>query len=87
MGWHMNIKNNIVNYLFDRDYIVTLYDDYIYFFNYKYLDSFDEKCITIEVAKRTFVVIGSDLLIIKMTKEELLIKGNITEVEVKLKDE
>lgn len=83
----MHIRETLVNYLFDRDFIVSLYDDYIYFYNYIYLDSFDEKEIIISVKNRKYVVRGSDLTIVKMTKEELLIKGVIDELKVKVRDE
>lgn len=83
----MNIRNNIVNYLFDRDYIFCLYDDYAYFFNYRYLDSFDEKEITVSMDKRKMTITGADLTIIKMTKEELLVKGRIEDVKVRVPNE
>lgn len=83
----MNIKENIVNYLYDREYLVALYEDYVYIFNYKYLDSFDEKRIVVEVQKRTISIEGEHLLIVKMTKEELLIRGKLLNIGVKYRDE
>lgn len=83
----MHIRETLVNYLFDRDFIVSLYDDYIYFYNYVYLDSFDEKEIIISVKNRKYVVRGSDLAIVKMTKEELLIRGVIDELKARARDE
>lgn len=83
----MNIRNNLVNYLFDKDYIVSLYDDSIYFFNYKYLDSFDEKEIIVSLVSKRMTVQGEGLTIVKMTKEELLIKGKIRELKVSTRDE
>lgn len=78
----MNIKNNIINYLFDKDYIVAMYENYFYIFNYKYLEEFDDKKIVVSVQKRKFTLKGIDLLIVKITKEELLIKGVVNSVEV-----
>lgn len=83
----MNIKDNIVNYLFDKDYIVTMYEDYLYVFNYRYLDYFNDKTITLSLKDRKITLNGVDLLIVKMTKEEILIKGHVKNIEVKLKDE
>jgi len=79
----MNIKNNIINYLYDKDYILTLYDNFLYIFNYKYLESFNDKKIDVSLMDRKISIIGLELLIMKMTKEELLIKGNIEKLEVK----
>ena len=61
----MNIKNNIINYLFDKDYVITLYDEFIYFFNYKYLESFSDKRVSLKVEKRFISLIGENLTIIK----------------------
>lgn len=83
----MNIKNNLINYLFDRDYIVSLYDDCVYIFNYKYLDSFKEKEIVISLKGRVIIITGEKMSIVKMTKEELLIKGIIANLGVKVRDE
>ena len=68
----MNIKNNIINYLFDKDYVITLYDEFIYFFNYKYLESFSDKRVYIKIDKRFVTLVGENLTIVRITKEELL---------------
>ena len=83
----MNIKNNIINYLFDQDYVISLYDEFIYFFNYKYLESFSDKIVSLKVENRFVTIRGDNLTIIRITKEELLIKGNIKNIEMKIKDE
>ena len=87
-GCHMNIKNNIVNYLYDKDYCICLYDNNFYVFNYTYLENFNDKRITIELEnKREIKILGDNLTIVKITKEELLIKGNIKTIEFKGFDE
>lgn len=81
----MNIKGNILNYLYDRDYIVTMYEDFVYIFNYKYLEQFDENKIVVILPDRKISLFGSDMLIIRITKEELLIRGKVTKIEAELK--
>lgn len=83
----MNIRNNIVNYLFDKDYIVCMYDNCIYFFNYKYLEYSDESEMIVSVDSRKIIVEGHNMIIVKMTKEELLIKGEVSAVKVSVADE
>lgn len=78
----MNIKDNILNYLFDREYCISMYDDYFYIFNYKYLDFFNEKKIVVSIPDRKMSIVGDNLILVKITKEELLIKGKVTNVEV-----
>ena len=73
----MNIKDNIKNYLFDKDYIICTYEDYVYVFNYTYLDSFNLKKIILRLPKKHVTINGNNLKIIKITKEEILINGLI----------
>ena len=79
----MNIKNNILNYLYDRSDVFCLYDDKIYIFNYKHLDLFNEKKIVISLSNKIITLEGEGMLIIKITKEELLIKGIINRIDMK----
>lgn len=83
----MNIRDNIMNYLCDRDYCLCIYDDYLYIFNYRYLNSFDDKRILISLKGRVIEIYGSNLLIVRITKEELLIRGTIERIETKKCDE
>lgn len=79
----MNIKDNILNYLYDRDYCICMYDDYFYIFNYKYLDLFNDNKIILSLHKKKLTLTGSDLLLVRITKEELLVKGTIANIEVR----
>lgn len=69
------------SYLKKEDYYVILYSNYIYI--YKYLDiiKFTDKYISLKLNKIILNIYGYDLLITKMEKDELLIKGNINKVE------
>lgn len=78
----MNIRDNIANYLFDREYVVCTYDNYVYVFNYKYLESFSDSSITLKLEKKRVKVLGGDLAIVRITKEEILIRGEIKDIEM-----
>lgn len=71
------------NYLNKEEYYVVLYSNYIYI--YKYLDiiKFTDKFISLKLNKLTINIYGTDMLITKMEKNELLIKGNILKLEKK----
>ena len=69
------------NYLSKEDYYVILYSNYIYIFNYKEIKKFTDTFIKLELNKMNLLIYGNDLLITKMEKRELLIKGNILKVE------
>ncbi len=78
----MNIRNNIINYLYDKDYIITMYENSLYIFNYKRLFDFNDTKITVTLNDREINIHGTSLSIVKMTKEELLINGTIKNIEV-----
>ncbi len=78
----MNIRNNIINYLYDKDYIITMYENSLYIFNYKRLFDFNDTKITVTLNDRGISIHGKNLSIVKMTKDELLINGTISKIEV-----
>ena len=78
----MNIRNNITNYLFDKDYIICAYEDNVYVFNYTYLESFSNKRITLKLPKKYVNISGDELTIVQITKEEILIKGKIRRIDL-----
>lgn len=79
----LNIRNNIANYLFDRDYLICTYENYVYILNYTYLESFGGKSIILKVREKHVTISGQNLTIVKITKEEMLIKGKIDGIGIK----
>ena len=79
----MNIRSNIASYLFDKEYLVCTYENFVYVLNYKYLVSYSDSRIVLKLEKKTALIFGISLSIVKITKEEMLIKGNIDKIEMK----
>ena len=69
------------NYLKKEDYYIILYSNYIYVFRYIDIIKFTDKYISLKLNKMIFNIYGIDLLIVKLEKEELLIKGKINKLE------
>lgn len=69
------------SYLKKEDYYAILYSNYIYIFKYLDIIKFTDKYISLKLNKIILNIYGYDLLITKMEKDELLIKGNINKVE------
>lgn len=69
------------NYLKKEDYYIILYSNYIYIYRYIDIIKFTDKYISLKLNNMILNIYGIDLLIKKMEKEELLIKGNITKLE------
>ncbi len=71
------------NYLNKEDYYIVLYSNYIYIYKYIDIIKFTDKFISLKLNKLTINIYGTDMLITKMEKNELLIKGNILKLEKK----
>ena len=69
------------SYLRSEDYFITLYSNHIYIYKYKEIERFSNNEINIKLKDLLLKIIGDNLLITKMEKNELLIKGKITKVE------
>ena len=43
----MHIKDTLINFLYDKDYFISIYDTYIHVFNYRDLVSLTGKLIVL----------------------------------------
>ena len=78
----MHIKDNLINFLYDKDYFITIYDNYIHVFNYLELISLTSKLIILKMNKFNLEIKGDNLFITKMMINEILIKGTIKNVGI-----
>ena len=76
----MHILNNLKNYLYDQNYIINIYDNYVYLFNYIELIRLMDTSIKIKFSNFIIDIEGTNFLIYKMTKKEMLIKGDVNNV-------
>lgn len=77
----MHIKENLINFLYDKNYFINIYDEYIHIFNYRELISLSSKKIILKMESFKININGTDLFITKMLPNEILIKGIISKVE------
>lgn len=78
----MNIKNNLINFLYDKTYFISIYEDYIYVFNYKELINISSEKIEFKIDTFKLVIKGSNLVLTRMLKNEVLIKGKLKEIGI-----
>ena len=71
----MHIKDTLVNFLYDKEYFISIYDNFIHVFNYKEL-------IILKLDKFKLEIKGEDLFITKMMPNEILIRGVIKNVGI-----
>ena len=76
----MHMKENLINFLYDKEYFITIYEGFIHIFNYKELVSLSSHKISLKMENFKLEITGNDLFITKMLPNELLIKGNIKKV-------
>ena len=77
----MHMKDNLINFLYDKNYFINIYDEYIHVFNYQELISLSSKKIILKMETFKIDVSGTDLFITRMLPNEILIKGSIGKVE------
>ena len=76
----MNIKDNLISFLYDKNYFITKYDDYIHLFNYQDLIILTDSKIVLKFDSFIVTIKGCNLLITKMLPNEMLIKGKINNI-------
>ena len=78
----MHIKDNLINFLYDKEYFISIYNNYIYVFNYKELISLTSQIIILKLDKFKLEIKGEELFITKLMPNEILIRGIIKNVGI-----
>ncbi len=72
----------ISNYVNDKEFRLTLYNDKIHIINYKKIISLESNYLSILCLDKKVLVTGNSLVLNKILDNELLIKGTINNIEV-----
>ena len=78
----MNFANYLDRYLMDKTYTLTIKNETIHIINYQELEDFYNTKITVKHEKGKTTITGENLVVSKMTTDELLIIGKIKTIEV-----
>lgn len=70
------------SYINDKEFKVNIYKDKINVINYKKIISLEDNSIVILSTSRKIIINGNNLKLVKILENELLIKGNINNIEV-----
>ena len=57
----MNLKESLVNFLYDKNYFINIYDDYIHVFNFQELISLSDKKIILSLEKHLLKIMKEKL--------------------------
>lgn len=75
--------NKLVKYLNNDEYLISLSDSFIHVINYKSIMSLNNSRIELILNNKILIITGEDFIIEKMEKSEMIIKGKITNIEIK----
>lgn len=78
----MHIKDNLINFLYDKEYFISIYNNYIHIFNYKELITLSNSLMILKLDQFNLEITGESLFITKMMPNEILIKGKIKNVGI-----
>lgn len=73
---------NIKNYIEDNNFRINITNEYIYIYSYNKIINISDTCIEILSNNKNIKIYGKDLLINKLDKKEMLIKGILKKVEL-----
>ena len=80
---NLHFRDHFKNFLYDLDDFITIYENNLHVFNYQKLNKLSDTEIIISLNKTKVIINGSNLKIKQMSKQELLITGNVLKVEFK----
>lgn len=76
----LNIKNTIIDFLYDKNYFITMYENFLYIYNFQEIITLTNELIMLSIENFKIKITGSDLKIKKINSSELLIEGNIINI-------
>ena len=76
----LNIKNTIIDFLYDKNYFITMYENFLYIYNFQEIITLINELIMLSIENFKIKITGIDLKIKKINSSELLIEGNIISI-------
>ena len=77
----MNIHNQIKNYILENQFKIIYENDKVDIVNYQNMGHFDDNKVIVYYDKGIIEIKGKNLIIKKLIKDEVLIKGSIEKIE------
>ncbi|MDD2489870.1 MAG: YabP/YqfC family sporulation protein [Bacilli bacterium] len=78
----MNIIEKITNYVYDKELSISLYKNKLNIINYIDIVHFDNNKIKLKHEQGIIIVTGYNLVVTKLLNNELLISGEIKNIEL-----
>ena len=77
-----NVLNSLNNFINDNTFRFTVYENMINIINYNKIISLEDNYISILSTNKKILIKGNNLVLKKLLDKEILIKGNISNIEV-----
>lgn len=74
--------NSISNYINDKEFRFTVYENKIHIINFKRIITLEDNYISLLSQNKKINIKGINLILTKLLDNELLIKGEISNIEV-----
>ena len=78
---NLHFSEYFKNYLYDLNNFISIYENNLHVYNYEKLTKLSSDEINLIINDKKVLITGTNLKIKQMTKQELLINGNILKVE------
>lgn len=65
---------NLVSYVRDKDYLIGIYKNKVYVYNYKYVIDIDSNSVKINLGDNKLKILGKNIVVEKLENKEILIK-------------
>lgn len=82
MGDSMQLVNRIRNYLLEEEFEIKIIKDGVNVINYTSLGHFSDTSVTIYNGKEKLNIKGTNLVVTRLLKDEVLITGKIENIEL-----
>lgn len=79
--------NKLKDYINDNEFRMTIFCDRIYVVNYIEVLSLEEERVSFSTEKGRIVIKGNHLTLNKLLDKEILVSGNVSNIEVDFHDE
>lgn len=79
----MHLYKTMKNFLFDQEYFIDIWEDYIHVFGIIDIELLEEYKIILVLEKFSFIIEGLQFRVLKLTKNEILVQGVLEKVMVK----
>lgn len=76
------MSNILYNYINDKEFRFTVYENKIHIINLKKIITLEENYISLLSSNKKINIKGNNFILLKLIDNELLIKGNISNIEV-----